>query len=374
MDSRKKAQSGDRRRRVLREGTTKKKRTATTKRAAKAMQLYETEAISSLQPRLTELLPHRKRSLTACLGFGAFVVIAMQALFLVRRNHLSELPAATTTPLHLMGAGTLSAWCGSLILAFAALVSLVIFSIRRHKVDDYHGRFGMWLTVALACLLASADAATGLHTTFNAIMARMTDHNPFGWTGSWWAMIGGVLGIYLFVRIVVDAWRSRGSVVSLSVTVVIYAAATLFFYRKWRLGSDQKDTMAHSSLLLFGHVMLAFSLLTYARYVFREAAGLIGKKTRKRKSSRSTAEKSRFASWFGRSSDKTKKRKTKPTKSKKPTKSTKKAPAEVEIGADHEEDDYDIDEFDQITQPEESARPLDKRARKRLKKQARRAA
>lgn len=371
MDSRKKAQSGDRRRRVLRDGPAKKKRTATAKRRVNTMQLYESEAISSLQPRLTELIPHRKRSLTACLGFGMFIVVAMQALFLVRRNHLSELPASTTTPLHLMGAGTLSAWCASLILALAALVSLVIFSIRRHKVDDYRGRFGMWLTVALACLLASADASTGLHTTFNACLAQMTDYRPFGWTGSWWAMIGGVLGIYLFVRMFVDAWRSRGTVAGLCLTLAIYFAATLFFYRKWRLGSDQKDTMAHASLLLSGHVMLAFSLLTYARYVFCEAAGLVGKKTRKRKSSKSTKENTGWRSWFGRSDAKTTGRKSK-AKTTKATKATK--PVTQSAVADDEVDEYDLDELERITNPEETARPLDKRARKRLKKQARRAA
>ena len=374
MDSRKKAPSGDRRRRVLRDdGSKRRAKSSTKKKPSIELQLYTTNAITSCQPRLTELIPHRKRSLGACLIVGLGIVAAMQALFLVRRNHLAGLPPATTMPLHLMGAGTLSAWCGSLLLAFSSLVSLVIFSVRRHKVDDYRGRFGMWLTVALACMLASADASTGLHAMVNAGMTKMTGYQPFRWSGSWWAFVGGLLGIYLVVRIVVDAWRSRVTVGCTFATVAIYWISSLFFYRVLRLDSDQSDMMAHTSLLMFGHVMLAFSLLTYARSVYREAAGEIGKKKRKKRKTKVKSEKTERRSWFSRwKSDPDAKPKSK---------TTKKTAADVQEDDEEEEvategyEDVEMDELERMTDPEiDTGRPLGKNMRKRGKKQQRRAA
>ena len=58
-------------------------------------------------------------------------------------------------------------WLSSLLArTWQVLGSLLIYSIRRHKLDDYRGHYRWWLVAGIAWLVMSVDAITGLHDLF----------------------------------------------------------------------------------------------------------------------------------------------------------------------------------------------------------------
>ena len=52
-------------------------------------------------------------------------------------------------------AGNLAAWFSSCLLLMAAACSLQIYNLRRHKIDDYRGRYRIWVWAAIALLFTT---------------------------------------------------------------------------------------------------------------------------------------------------------------------------------------------------------------------------
>src|SRR5262249_12408526 len=70
--------------------------------------------------------------------------------------------------------GSLASWLSSLIFTLAAVGSVLIYSIRRHKLDDYRGRYRLWLWCAAAWSVMSIDATANLHTPFSLVMSKLS--------------------------------------------------------------------------------------------------------------------------------------------------------------------------------------------------------
>ena len=126
--------------------------------------MYSQRARRDHQPRLTELVPTRYRTLAVWLAVGLAAVGAVVAIDtwlpqLVRWLHAEGNPA-----LELTGHRPLAVWMSSLLLGSGGLVALLLYSLRRHRVDDYHGRYRVWLWGAALWFCLSLDEATSLHT------------------------------------------------------------------------------------------------------------------------------------------------------------------------------------------------------------------
>ena len=46
-----------------------------------------------------------------------------------------------------------------------------------HRIDDFRGRYRIWLAAAMACLVLSANSIAGLHEVLADVMTRVT-----GWS------------------------------------------------------------------------------------------------------------------------------------------------------------------------------------------------
>ncbi len=55
-----------------------------------------------------------------------------------------------------------------------SVACLLIYSIRRHRIDDYRGRYRVWLGAALACLMLSANSVAGLHQVVADMLSHFT--------------------------------------------------------------------------------------------------------------------------------------------------------------------------------------------------------
>src|SRR5262249_10569986 len=99
-------------------------------------------------------------------------------------------------------------WYASFLMALAAGLSLLIYSLRRHRVDDYHGRYRIWLWAALVCMLLSIEQAADVCRIGHALLAPLAQRcgitDELLWTGSC-----AVLLTYVSLRVLLEVRRSR---------------------------------------------------------------------------------------------------------------------------------------------------------------------
>ena len=292
----------DRRRRIRSEDAKPapaKKPTRTTR----ASKLYSAGAITTSQPRISELVPRRKRWVVLCMAAALIPVLLVQQLYIIRVGRIQsaanlfasqnlavsqqqqnlQVAASRLYPLHLFGVGTVANWFASTLLIITALGCLIVYSIRRHKVDDYGGRYRVWPWVAGFLAIASLDASTGIHRMFMFAMMRITRRELWAGGTGWWLFTGATIGGILAILVLRDIWRSRGATVAFVLSIACYFGATIFYLRKYSIGTSDHDMMAWSTQLLGGHALLFCAVLVYLRFVRLEAAGEILSRSAKSK-------------------------------------------------------------------------------------------
>ncbi|MCA9265731.1 MAG: hypothetical protein KDA60_17840, partial [Planctomycetales bacterium] len=138
MELRRRNQSGDRRRRVLRDdnsGKTPSNPRESRGRSGSSGRRYTDAALAEVQPRITQFIPLRPLAVFHVVMWGLISVALPQFLYVVRETYLSRLGNLSFPALALTGPGTLAAWVSSVTLLLASAFALLIFNIRRHKLD-----------------------------------------------------------------------------------------------------------------------------------------------------------------------------------------------------------------------------------------------
>ncbi|HZZ29209.1 MAG TPA: hypothetical protein VFE46_14520 [Pirellulales bacterium] len=180
---------------------------------------------------------------------------------------------------------SLAGWLSSLLFGFSAAGSVLIYSIRRHKLDDYRGRYRLWLWCAIAWLVMSIDATANLHTPFALAMARATGWSMLAGSAIWWIGIwGGIVGI-LALRLLLEVRESRLATLGFTLVFSLWAAALATDYGWLHLGQSQQLSAPLMAIggRLVGQVTLFFTIALYARHVLLDAEGLLSVRQRKPK-------------------------------------------------------------------------------------------
>jgi hypothetical protein len=278
MEGQRKVQLDQRRRRLLRDeaqgpapdpGPCGAGRTGT----AKAGRNYTNAARGDGQLRITDLIPRRPWSLAVILLGGLTAVVGLLALHVFQTRWGGWVSRADRASLDLTSSDSVASWFSAVALVVGAGYALVIYSIRRHKVDDYRGRYALWLWAVIACLVASIDATTGLHRIVRGVLVTWTGVPLFGDGSIWWLALAWITCGLVGVRVLLDMRRCAMACVSLVAASLCYAAATWSYLGFMRLIDDAVTIMLQSGLALLGHVLVLFSFLVYGRYVFRDAQG-----------------------------------------------------------------------------------------------------
>jgi hypothetical protein len=186
----------------------------------------------------------------------------------------------------LAAANNLSVWFCSSMLAAGAVLSLLIYQIRRYRTDDYRGRYRMWFWFAAVLMLGSVNAVADLEyavRTTAFYTAGIPDYPDALMIGT--AVTAFIL-LVLAVRLAIEMRSSWAALTSLTVSVA--CIATVLGVRLGWLWADAQlfRIMAKASLMMVGHVALFFSLCVYGSHVYREANGLSNRPPRNKKKRR----------------------------------------------------------------------------------------
>jgi hypothetical protein len=239
------------------------------------------------QPSLLDLAPRGLIGWTLVFLAGSAAIAAIEALYIwmprltAVLGHRTPAAAGGLAAFDLGGKGSLAAWFSSLVLLAASLVAVLVYSVRRHQVDDYRGHYRVWLWAALCWFLMATDAAASLHEGFRDLMTLLTGAPLLGDGSIWWvigyALLLGAIG----TRLLLDMWPCRLSIAALLLALGSYAAAVAI-----RLGWLSVEGAARRLLLLQGtamggHLLVLLAMGLHLRHVLADARGLLPPRVKK---------------------------------------------------------------------------------------------
>ncbi len=248
---------------------------------------YSDAALVANQPPITSLMPARVWTLSVLLLSGLTLIALLNLLHAELPRLAKWVGAEHLDALNFTVRGNLAAWLSAVLLAWSAFKCAQIYNLRRHRVDDYKGRYRIWLPLTALLVFASVDAATGLHDVIGGLLVRLTGTKTLDSTLCW-LMVAGVVAGLTSLRMIVEMRGSIGSVASLVSALGFYSLAVAVRIGWLPLTADLGwHTMVSATLL--GHLFIWFSALSYGAHVFLDAQGKL--KVRKPKEAKAKKKK-----------------------------------------------------------------------------------
>jgi len=298
------SQRDDRRRRVLNDeaslDTSRTERIDTSAATASAMDgnpnnsptpRYSEAARRERLPSVMDLVPRRGWVIVVSLLLALGVIAGLEALYAWMPALAHETTDGRIAAFDLDGEGSLSQWFSSATLALAAVMALLVYTVRRHRVDDYHGRYRVWLWAAACWTVMSIDEGGSLHEGFKELMVQVTGARLMGdgsiwWTGPYFVVLG-----FVGVRLLLDMRPCRGSRAALIGTAVCYVVGVVV-QLGWLLPeAGARAVMFEEGAEMLGNVLLVLAMSLHGRFVILEAGGKLPERKRRPRSAPARADK-----------------------------------------------------------------------------------
>ncbi|HEX5470879.1 MAG TPA: hypothetical protein VFW73_03285 [Lacipirellulaceae bacterium] len=271
----------DRRRRVLKEevlaasAPRRAYRKESRSEAADGAPRYSDAAGVENHPQITDFIPRRYSSIAFLILFGAVLTAISSAL------HYFVVPIAVShgvkkiAPFDFAARGNLSDWLAAVVLFLTSGFCLMTYSIRRHRIDDYRGRYRIWLGAALACLILSINSVAGIHEVLADVLTRITGWSALRNGAAWWLTLAGLPLAWIFVRILLDVRECRVGTALLVASAACYGLSAATFLGYGPSVEPRVESILVVGLLLLGHWLVFAAVVSYSRFVVLDAQGLI---------------------------------------------------------------------------------------------------
>ena len=208
------------------------------------------------EPSLFDLVPRRPLVFVLLVLAGAGLIAAVECLY----AWMPDLAAAFRRPGRIVAfelgeRGSLGTWISSLDLLAAAGIALLVYRVRRHRSDDYHGRYRVWLWAAMCWFLLAADLSTGLRGGFRDAMILLTGTRIAGDGSIWWVIAYALLFGSIGTRLLMDMWPCRLSVAALGLAACGCVAAAPVHFGWWSFGAGALGVMIQQGTLMSSHLL-----------------------------------------------------------------------------------------------------------------------
>jgi hypothetical protein len=245
--------------------------TARPRRTSKASETYTELARTDCHARWSDFVPLRHLTLAAFLAVGLLSIAALEfAYYFVSQAEIwatGELVA-----LDLARADSLAGWFMTVTTLAAAVLSIFIYSVRRCRVDDYRGRYRVWLWSGGLWLVTSIDAVADLRGAVQAACIALSDRvGPLGGI-AWWLAPWSLLVAWLGVRMLLDLRACRTATTSLSISLALMPLGVILSQLQLPVAISEQ-VMITSGCWLVGGWLLLFAHVAYARHVLFDAHG-----------------------------------------------------------------------------------------------------
>jgi hypothetical protein len=236
---------------------------------------YSDAASLAQQPPCVVVLASRPFTLTVvALSFLVLLVGLLAAYGHWRLWPQDQLPTPLLV-LDLGRPGNLAAWICSLMLAAAAFQGVQIYRLRRHKTDDYRGRYRVWVWIPLLLLVMAAGQATGIHRDLVVLAVAAVTSEASREYATLWPLAAAVVWVSVAVRLAFDVRASRWATGFLVLATIGYLAGLITAQIDVQPISQVLVVLASSALLMIGHLGVFVSVLAFGRHVYLDSQGLL---------------------------------------------------------------------------------------------------
>jgi len=255
--------------------------------APRVMAAYDPEAHPEKQRGPAVLLPTGLGGLS--LAIVAILVPLSAALATAAAEHafgrevfvgggrFARTLAAAGSVLDATSVAALHVWLGQMFLVIAAAVSLVVRLMRRHRRDDYKGRFRAWGWMAAILVLTACSGAVPLGRLVGALMADATGLT-FGPRGlGWWIGLATVAFSVVSLWAVLPLHERLGTAVWLALALAAFGGSAA---AAWLADGRPAVVAAGLAAWSVGGALALVAMLTAARSVIREVRGQCGRPSR----------------------------------------------------------------------------------------------
>ncbi|MBI3840270.1 MAG: hypothetical protein HY288_20295 [Planctomycetia bacterium] len=238
-----------------------------------AQRAYATAARFDRQRRIHDLLPARYLAIALVVATGLLLVGGIELLHVWAGSLARFLKPEDTAPLELTGTRNISQWFASMLLGVIGLAAIFIYSLRRHRVDDYHGRYRIWLWTAMACMLVSLGETTDLVLFAQGVGRRVASDCGLA-EGIVWPSVLGIVLTVLGIRMVIEIRACRAALATLALGTASFLAAAAVEHGWLMSMSESAKPLVARGCWLVGYVFTFGMFLLYARHVMLEIEGL----------------------------------------------------------------------------------------------------
>ncbi|HVX10515.1 MAG TPA: hypothetical protein VHC22_05005 [Pirellulales bacterium] len=238
------------------------------------------------QARVTDLVPQRYSMLALALAAGLAVVTGLEAAHFWLPKLSSMTGGSRLTALDLASDAALANWFSAMTLGLAAVVAVIIYSVRRHRKDDYHGRYRVWLWAAGLWAVMSVDEGASLHEGFTEVAAFFGGERGLVGSSIWWVAAYGLLFAAVGTRLFLEMNCCQLSSGSLMAAVCCFVAAVVAKLGVVPAITGVYAVMVEEGCEMVGDVLLLFAMLVHARHTILDAQGAIAPRAKKVKAAK----------------------------------------------------------------------------------------
>ncbi|MBN1854212.1 MAG: hypothetical protein JW829_15900 [Pirellulales bacterium] len=267
----------DRRRRILSEevrGASVDTQQPTIAPPAEGSRYTDAASIEN-HPQITDFIPRRFRSYVILIGIGGGIISALVVLQLRADQIAAILGIGPIENVHLDSISRLGAWFSSVLLLGTSLVAWLVYTLRRHRINDYRARYRIWIGLSGTCLLLSINMTAGLHIPWSRAMSSLTGWTAFQDDSVWWIAPVALIVTWIGFRIAPDLVESRVAILAFLAATACYTL-TIVQHAGWMgHGLSEMSFLCLTSAALFGHLFLFLAVTSYARYLVLDVQGLV---------------------------------------------------------------------------------------------------
>lgn len=236
---------------------------------------YSSGANRRNQPKTTDLLPKRWLPFSGVATLLVAIIGCLNLLAWFSPRLHQWIGDEGMSAFAISGQGTIANWFLLFLLILSSFVSLQIYSLRKHRRDDYQGSYRVWLWMSGLFLLASVDRVVGLQSIAANVFENVSQRTLA--SNQWVSLaIPVVLMSVVVARLILEVRNSRAAIASV-VGVWLAFAGVLFLQTPYAAGElEHLDLgLISGNGWLVATTGLLLSLLVYARFVYLRAQGLI---------------------------------------------------------------------------------------------------
>jgi len=185
--------------------------------------------------------------------------------------------------------GSLGGWVCSLLLVAAAYQGVQIYRLRRHKTDDYRGRYRVWAWIPLVLLAMAAGEATGVHRDAIRLAGALFAPQSGSLHAATWPLLAAVSWLVVAGRLGLEIRVSPWATALLAMATIGYAAGLAITQIPVQPISQMLIVLCSSAFLMASHLGVFVSVLVFGRHVYLDSQGLLPAREAKPRRAKSLA-------------------------------------------------------------------------------------